>query len=153
MGKGDVAHEQRKVQDVAKAKGKNKICVDEISVVGLQKGRKKGDESEVTSPLKPKQDTREEDVMGYMDVGLSEGKKSTARGSWKKLARAQGLTEKGNTATQKEEEVGTKRPRKIEKQNAEEVRKNKKKREEAPDSVALMTVETAVTASQHRREP
>ena len=64
LGKGDVAREQRKVQDVAKAKGKNKICGDEISVVGLQKGRKKGDESEVTSPLKPKQDTREEDVVG-----------------------------------------------------------------------------------------
>ena len=153
LGKGDVAREQGKVQDVAKAKGKNKICGDEISVVGLQEGRKKGDESEVTSLLKPKKDTREEDVVGYMDVGLSEGKMSTARGSWKKLARAQGLAKKGNAIAQKEEEVGTKRPRIIEKQNTEEVRKNKKKHEEAPDSVVLMIVETAVTASQHRREP
>ena len=88
LGKGDVACEQGKVQDIAKAKGKNKICGDEISVVGLQKGRKKGDESEVTSPLKPKHDISEEDVVGYIDMGQSEEKKPNARGSWKKLAKA-----------------------------------------------------------------
>ena len=140
------------MQDTAKAKGKNKICGDEISIVGLQKGRKKGDESEVTSPLKPKGDKSEEAVMGYMDVGQSEERKPNARGSWKKIARAQGLTD-SNAVAQKEEEVGTKRSRKIEKQEAEEVRKNKKKREEAPDSDLLMTIETAVIARQHHREP
>ena len=67
------------MQDIAKAKGKNKICGDEISVVGLQKGRKKGDESEVTSPLKPKRDISEEGVVGYMDVGQSEEKRPNAR--------------------------------------------------------------------------
>ena len=152
LGKGDVAREQGEVQNTAKAKGKNKICEDQTSIVGLQKGRKKGEESEVTSPLKPKGDKSEEAVVGYMDVGQSEERKPNARGSWKKLARAQGLTD-SNAVAQKEEEVGTKRPRKTEKQGAEEVRKNKKKREEAPDSDLLMTTETAVTARQHHREP
>lgn len=42
MGKGDAAREQRKTLDLAKVKGKNKLCVDETSVVGLQKEEKKG---------------------------------------------------------------------------------------------------------------
>ena len=90
------------MQDVAKAKGKNKICGDEISIVGLQKGRKKGDELEVTSQLKPKGDKSEEAIVGYMDVGQSEEKKPNARGSWKKVARAQGLID-SNAVAQKEE--------------------------------------------------
>ena len=53
--------------------------------------------------------TSEEVVAGYMDVGQNEEKKPNARGSWKKLARAQGLIEGGTTTTQKEEEAGTKR--------------------------------------------
>ena len=69
-------------------KGRIKYVGDEIFIVGLQKGREKGDESEVTSPLKPKRDISEEDVVGYIDVGQSEEKKPSARESWKKLARA-----------------------------------------------------------------
>ena len=43
MGKGDAAREQGKALDIAKAKGKNKICGNKTSVVGLQKeGKKEG---------------------------------------------------------------------------------------------------------------
>ena len=65
--------------------------------MGLQKEGKNGKESEVTSPLKPKHVISEEVVVGYMDVGLNEEKKPNVRGSWKKLARAQGLAESGTT--------------------------------------------------------
>ena len=112
--------------------------------MGLQKEGKNGKESEVTSPLKPKHVISEEVVVGYMDVGLNEEKKPNVRGSWKKLARAQGLAESGTTTAQKEEEVGTKRTRKIEKKEAEEVRKKKKTHEDAPNGEVLMIDETAV---------
>nr|POE68439.1 hypothetical protein CFP56_20747 [Quercus suber] len=150
MGKGDVAREQRKTLDIAKVKGKNKIYVDETSVVGLPKEGKKGKETEVRSPLKPKQVTSEEVVVGFLDVGQNEEKKPNGKGSWKKLARAQGPAEGGAATAQKEEEVGKKRPRKIEKQEAEGVRKTKKKCEDASNGDVLMIDEMTMAARQHR---
>lgn len=41
MGKGAAAREQRKTLDLVKVKWKNKLCVDETSVVNLQNEEKK----------------------------------------------------------------------------------------------------------------
>ncbi|KAK9989560.1 hypothetical protein SO802_029799 [Lithocarpus litseifolius] len=74
--------------------------------------------------------------------------KEKNKGSWKKIARAQGPAG-GVAAIAQKEEIGTKRLRKIEKLEAEEVRRTKKNREDASSGDVLMIDETAEAASQN----
>ena len=142
MGKGEAACGPREVLVFARAKGKNKVGMDEISVVGLQKA-KISKEAEVKSPLKPKQVSNEKDVVRLLDLGQSKDKKPKEKGRWKQLAREKGLAGTKLKIAQ-EDGIGTKRHGKIDKLEIEVERKRKKNCKDGFICDVLMSDETAV---------
>ena len=132
-------------------KGKEKVCTDVNSVVGSQLVGLR-EEHEVTSPLKPKQSTKAESEMGYLDMGQCKEKKPKTKGRLKKLARERGPSG-DEVMLDREGEIGLKRKGKLEKLEGEEARTLKKKCVEVITSDTLVSAETAEAERQPRREP
>ena len=110
------------------------------------------EEHEVTSPLKPKQSTKAESEMGYLDMGQCKEKKPKTKGRLKKLARERGPSG-DEVMLDREGEIGLKRKGKLENLEGEEARTLKKKCVEVITSDALVSAETAEAERQPRQEP
>ena len=150
MRKTEPTRESQKSLHLVSVRDSDKVCDDENSIVGLQKG-KMIEEPEVTSPTKPKVGASADEDLGFLDMGQNKEKKPTEGRKWKKLAREQGLTEDAVMKGQ-ETGVGGKRGRRAKKKEVDGERKAKRRCERDLTNDAPASSETAVAAEQHRRE-
>ena len=102
------------------------------------------EEPEVTSPVKSTVEVLAHEEEGFLDLGSKKNTKPKAKRNLKRLAREKGLDEV--SMMDQEKLVGIKRAGELEKLEAEENQKFKRKYEHIPKG-------TAVAAEQHRREP
>ena len=102
------------------------------------------EEPEVTSPVKSTVEVLAHEEEGFLDLGSKKNTKPKAKRNLKRLAREKGPGEV--SMMDQEKLVGIKRAGELEKLEAEENRKFKRKYEHIPKG-------TAVAAKQHHREP
>ena len=102
------------------------------------------EEPKVTSPVKFTVEVSAHNEEGFLDLGFKKNTKPKAKRNLKKLAREKGPVEV--SMMDQERIVGIKRAGELEKLEAEENRKSKKKYEQISKG-------TAVAAEQHRQEP
>ena len=102
------------------------------------------EEPEVTSLVKSTMEVSAHEEEGFLDLGSKENTKPKAKRNLKKLAREKGPGEV--SMMDQEKLAGIKRARELEKLEAEENRKSKKKYEQISKG-------TGMSAKQHCREP
>ena len=147
-GEGEQVRASQQVLNFEQAKGKEKVGTDANSAVGSQLVGL-SEEHEVTSPLKPKQSTKAESEMGYLDMGQCKEKKHKSKGRLKKLVREKGPP--GDVVMLDHEgEIGLKHKGKLETLEEEEDRKRKRKCVEVITSYILVPAEMTEAERQPR---
>lgn len=135
---------------MALAKGKEKVSIDENSVVG-QKNSKERVEPEVISPIKPNLISEAEKVVGFLDISHGKENKPKTKAKWKQLARKQGQVSDIHMVDRKSG-FGTKHVSEIEALEVKEKRVTKKTRVDGHSFDEQQTKEMAVVARQHCRK-